>query len=41
MCANNDPLGQTHGPAASDHYSRLKVVLFGKILKSGDGRTDG
>ena len=36
----NDPLGQTHSPANSDHYSRLKFVLFCEILKSGDGRTD-
>ena len=30
-----DPLGQTHSPASSDHYSHLKVVLFCAILKSG------
>ena len=24
----NDPLGQTHNPASSDHYFRLKFVLF-------------
>ena len=40
LCAINDPLGQTHGPAICDHYSRFKVVLFCEILKSGDGRTD-
>ena len=41
MCAINDPLGQTHSPALSEHYSHLKVVLFCDILKSGDGRKDG
>ena len=41
MSAINDPLGQTHSPASSDHYSHLKVVLFCEILKSPDGRTDG
>ena len=25
---NNDPLGQTHSPANSDHYSHLKFVLL-------------
>ena len=40
MCAINDPLGQTHSPASSDHFSRLKVVLFCEILKNYDGRTD-
>ena len=40
MCAINDPLGQTHSPASSDHYFRLKVILFSEILKSEDGRTD-
>ena len=39
MCAINDPIGQTHSPASSNHYSRLKVVLFHEILKSGDGQT--
>ena len=29
MCAINDPLGQTHSPASSDH---LKFVLFWEIL---------
>ena len=41
--AINDPLGQIHNPAdaSSDHYSRLKVVLFCKILKvETDVRTD-
>ena len=38
--ANNDPLGLTHSPASSDHYSHLRVVLFCEILKSGDRRTD-
>ena len=27
-CAINDPLGQTHIHASSDHYSRLDFVLF-------------
>ena len=39
MCGINDPLSQTHIHASSDHYSRLKFVFFGEILKSGDGRT--
>ena len=39
--AINDPLGQTHSPASSDHYSHLIVVLFCEILKSGDWQTDG
>ena len=41
MCAMNDPLGQTQSPASSDRYFHLKAVLFGEIMKSGDGRTDG
>ena len=36
MCAINDPLGQTHSPASSDHYSHLKVILFWDIWESGD-----
>ena len=36
----NDPLGLTHNPSSSDHYSRLKIVLFWMNLKSGDVRTD-
>ena len=36
----NDPLGQTHSPDSSDHYSHLKFVLFSGILKSGNGRID-
>ena len=40
MYAINDPLGQTHSPASSDHYSGLKVALFCEILKNVDGRTD-
>ena len=40
MCAINDPLGQPHSPASSDHYSHLKIVLFCVILKSEDGRKD-
>ena len=39
MSAINDPLGQTHSSASSDHYSRLNFVLFCEIVKSGDGRT--
>ena len=34
----HDPLGLTHSPASSDHYSHLNFVLFCEILKSGDGR---
>ena len=34
----NDPLGQTHSPASSDHYFHLKFVLLYDILKI---RTDG
>ena len=30
----NDPLAQTHGPANSDHYSRLNFVLFCEIWKN-------
>ena len=41
MYAINDPLDQTHSPASSEHYSRLKIALFFEILKCGDGRTDG
>ena len=41
MSAINDPLGQTHSPARSDHYSCLNFVLYRETLKSGDGRTDG
>ena len=37
----NDPLGQTHNPASSDHCSDLNIVWFGAILKSEDGQTDG
>ena len=39
MCAINDPLGQTHCPTSSDHYSHLKIVLFCEIVKSAEGRT--
>ena len=40
-CAINDPLGQAHSPANSDHYSYLKVVCFARFRKVGmDGRTD-
>ena len=39
MYAINDPLGQTHSPASSDHYSHLKFVLFREILKSWEERT--
>ena len=34
MCAINDPLGQTHKLASSDHYSQLKLFCF------ADERTD-
>ena len=39
-CAINDPLGQTHSPASSDH---LKIVLrdFEKSVGRTDGRMDG
>ena len=30
----NDPLGQTHNRASTDHYSHLKMVLFCEILRS-------
>ena len=36
----NDPLGQTHSLASSDHYFHLKFVLFCDTLKSRDERTD-
>ena len=35
----NDPLGQTHILASSEHCFRLKFVLFLKV--GTDGRTDG
>ena len=41
MSVINDPLGQTHSPASSDRYSRLKFVLYCEIMKSGDERKDG
>ena len=41
MYAIDDPLGQSHSPASSAHYSPLTIVLFCEILKSGDGRTKG
>ena len=28
----NDPLGQVHCPASSDHYFHVKFVLFYEIL---------
>ena len=34
----NDPLGQTHSLASSEHYSHLKIVLFCVILKSSNGQ---
>ena len=37
-CIINDPLGQTHSLASSEHCFRFKFLLF---LKSGDGQTDG
>ena len=37
----NDPLGQTHSPANSDHYSNsLESCFVFEILKSGEIRTD-
>ena len=36
----NDSLSETHSPAISNQYFHLKVVLFCKILKSGDEQTD-
>ena len=33
--AINDPLGQTHIHASSDHYSLLNFVLFCEILRVG------
>ena len=43
MCAINDPLGQTHSPASSDHYSRLKVLKSCFVLRDFEmwGRTYG
>ena len=38
MCAINDPSGQIHSPASSDHYSCLKIVLFCDVLEKW-GRT--
>ena len=35
----NDPVCQSHSTVSSDHDSHLKVVLFGEIVKSGDGWT--
>ena len=32
--AINDPLGQTHSPSSSYHYSNLKIVLFCEILNT-------
>ena len=34
MHAINDPHGQNHSPASSDHYSGMNFVLFCEILKS-------
>ena len=39
VSAINDPLGQAHNTARSDHYSHLKLVFFCAVLKSGAGRT--
>ena len=33
MNAINDPLGQNHSPASSDHYSQLKVVFLRDFKK--------
>ena len=35
----NDPLGQIHNPANSDHYSHLKIFWFWRSLEKW-GRTD-
>ena len=36
MCAINDPFGQTHTPASSDHYFHLEIVLcFAQFWKVG------
>ena len=40
MCVINDPLGQTHSPAMSAHYSRLYFVLLCKIMNSGEWQKD-
>ena len=40
MCTINDPLGQTHSPASSDHYYRLKFVFVLQDFEKW-GRTDG
>ena len=40
-CVINDPVGLINSPTSCDHYFSALVVLFGDILKSGDGRTDG
>ena len=37
-CVINDPLGQTHIQASSDHYSRFNFDLFCDVLKTWDGR---
>ena len=39
MCVINDPLGQFHSPASSDHYLHFKIIVFCSILKSTDVRT--
>ena len=39
VCVTNDPLGQTHSFASSDHHFHLKIALFCEILKIVDGRT--
>ena len=36
----NDPLGQTYIHVSSEHYFLLKIVLYCKILRGGDRRTD-
>ena len=44
MSAINDPLGQTHSPASSYHYSHLKVVFVLRDFEKWgrtDVRTDG
>ena len=39
MCAINDPLGQIHSPASSDHYSHLKFVFVLRDFEKWE-RTD-
>ena len=36
MFAINDPLGQTHKPASSDHYAHLKLASLCEIWDNSD-----